>query len=341
MTSSLTRATIALSITAIAAFSAAQQMQVQVDGKNVTFPDVEPQKINSVVMVPIRSVCEEMGATVIWDQGDRRVTTSLNGTDAVLNIGNSETTINGSTKYLEAPPTIVGDRTLVPMSFFSDTFGAEVSWNDTDNLVAVNTTPATNAPETATNPTPLQITLAQNEVLPVSLDIPLSSMSSQVGDNFTATVSTNGADQIGGMPNGTKIEGHVAAVQTMTETSPAILDLAFDRVDLSNGTSIPIDACLLSLDTQYVAQRDDGTYQAQGSGESYKKMVYVGYGSPTGQLVGVQAGQPLAGSVLEDEMGNISAQIPADQKDLNDIELPAGAVLGVRINQPAYMTPPL
>jgi len=344
MMSSLTRAALALTMTAATAICLAQDVQVQVNGNAVTFPDTAPQKIGSVVMVPVRSVFEQMGATVDWDPTTQTVTANGNGNNVVLHIGDSIATVNGETHYLDLAPITIGDRTMVPMRFLGDALGGQVTWNGDSNLVAIttNTTPQTSAATTTDTtasipPATSEVVLASNEVIPVTLDQQLSSTTSHVGDTFTATVDANGLNQYADLPSGTIVEGHVAAVQPMTETQPAILDLAFDRIDFPNGKSEAVNGSLTSLDSQYAMENSDGTYQAQDEATSYERMVYLGYGQD-GRLVGVQVDQPLDSATLTDSMGTIDAQIPEDERTMSDISLPSGTMIGIRINQPATIT---
>ncbi|MFI5385382.1 MAG: copper amine oxidase N-terminal domain-containing protein [Fimbriimonadales bacterium] len=337
MISSLTKAALALAGATAAAVGTAQQLQVQVDGQAVRFPDTQPQMIGSVAMVPLRTVCEQMGGTVIWDQAAQTITTTLNGSNVILRIGDSEATVDGKMEYLDLPPTIIGDRALVPMRFFGNSFGSQVSWIAGDNLVAINTRPA--APASASTPSSAGlVALTPNEVVPVTLDEPLSSSTSYVGETFTATVFPNGTSGYAGLPGGTKVEGHVAAVTPMTDTEPAILDLAFDRVDVPGQPSETVGGCLISLDTEYAMQGDDGIYIAQNDGKSYLRMAYVGYGSNDGWLVGVNVDEPLAGQPLDDSMSSISAQVPEYERQVHEILLPAGTEFGVRINETTYLS---
>jgi len=336
MMSSFTKAAFALTATAATAICLAQDIQVQVNGDAVMFPDTQPQKIGSVVMVPARSVFEKMGAIVNWDPATQTVTATGNGNDIVLHMGDSIATVNGQIRYLDLPPTTIGDRTMVPMRFLGDALGGQVNWNGSANLVAIDTTATTHA-TASIPPTSTDVVLATNEVIPVSLNQQLSSTWSKVGDTFTATVSSNGLDQYADLPSGTIVEGHVAAVQPMTESQPAVLDLAFDRIDFPNGKTEAINGSLISLDKQYAMQGGDGTFQAQDEAMGFQRMVYVGYGD-SGQLVGVWVDQPLDAVTLTDSLSAIDAQIPEDQRQLSEISLPTGTKLGIRINQPATIT---
>jgi len=336
MISSFARAALALAIAGGAAVCAADSIQVQINGEAVKFPDTQPRMIGSVVMVPIRSVCEQMGATVTWDPDTQTVTCSDNGSNVILRIGDSEATVDGQMRYLDLPPTVVGDRTLVPMRLFGEALGSQVTWIADSDLVAINTSAdSTTSASNESNAGP--VTLTQDEVVPVTLDTPLDSSSSNVGDTFTATVSGDGS-AYADLPKGTKVEGHVAAVQPMSGDQPAILDLAFDRVDFPDGQSQSIDGTLTSLDSEYAMEGEDGTYTAQNDGSVYQRMAYIGYGSSDGALVGVYVDSPLSGQTLGDSLSSLSAQVPEFERQPSDITLFAGTELGVRINQTTHLT---
>lgn len=58
-------------------------------------------------------------------------------TNIMLQIGNSVAVINGKTIKLDSPPVIVKGRTLVPLRFISEAFGAKVEWNSVFRLVSI------------------------------------------------------------------------------------------------------------------------------------------------------------------------------------------------------------
>ncbi|RLD17629.1 MAG: copper amine oxidase N-terminal domain-containing protein [Caldiserica bacterium] len=58
-------------------------------------------------------------------------------TKIVLQIGNSVAVINEKTTKLDSPPIIIKDRTLVPLRFISEAFGAKVEWNPVFRLVFI------------------------------------------------------------------------------------------------------------------------------------------------------------------------------------------------------------
>jgi hypothetical protein len=329
MTSSATKGGLCLATLLGAAFSAAQ-IQVNLDGDAIAFPDVQPQTIDGQVMVPVRTVFEKMGANVTWDEATQTVTADVNGKMVSLQIGNSEASFDGQMRYLPVPPRVVDNRTMVPMKFLGDSMGNDLMWNGGSSLLAI-TTGSNSAVATITTPAQALhvISLAQNEVLPVTLDMSLSTTENHVGDTFTATVSDEEAT---GLPSATKLEGHVAAIQPMQDGQPAVLDLAFDRIDFPNGTSRSIDAALVSLDNQNVTTDDSGKYTAQNDAATYQRMVIVGYGHAGGQLVGTNDDRPMDGITLNDRIEDIQSQVPSEMQQPVELFVATGTKIGVRIN---------
>lgn len=129
---------LALGISAFAAVPASAEtggggITVTFNGHPVLF-DVTPQIMNSRTMVPFRKIFEAMGAKVSYD-GDTRTVTGIRGnTTVTLQIDNTSAQVNGNSTELDAAPTIVSGRTLVPVRFIAESMGVEVTW-DGDNRV--------------------------------------------------------------------------------------------------------------------------------------------------------------------------------------------------------------
>ncbi|MDD4029202.1 MAG: stalk domain-containing protein [Caldisericia bacterium] len=87
--------------------------------------------------VPIRAITESFGATVTWESKTQTVIIVLDSTRIELQIGNDHAKVNGKTLSLEAPPTIVENRTFVPLRFISESLGATVQWFSEDRVIKI------------------------------------------------------------------------------------------------------------------------------------------------------------------------------------------------------------
>lgn len=114
----------------------AQGVSVFVDGDRVGF-DQPPVIQDGRTLVPLRGVFEEMGATVVWDAGARRVLANHGATQVILPIGSRTAIVNGQTLMLDVPAQIYGGRTLVPLRFVAESLGAEVVWSPGTRTVTI------------------------------------------------------------------------------------------------------------------------------------------------------------------------------------------------------------
>lgn len=104
--------------------------------------DSPPIIENSVVLLPIRAVVEALGGIVYWDPTDRQVTILLGNTTVDLWIGNNTATVNGMTNLIDPSnskivPEIINNRTMLPLTFVSNSLGATIEWNETTQTITI------------------------------------------------------------------------------------------------------------------------------------------------------------------------------------------------------------
>jgi hypothetical protein len=128
-----------LSIIALLPAHSVSQVRVAVDGREVIFPD-EPPYIDDdtdSTMVPIRMIAESLGAEVKWDAVLEQVTFRYKDLSIILAIDQHDAKVNGKDITLDAPAVIKNDRTMAPLRFISEGFGARVDWMEERELVLV------------------------------------------------------------------------------------------------------------------------------------------------------------------------------------------------------------
>jgi hypothetical protein len=106
------------------------------------------------LLIPLRSMFEQMGATVSYDAGSKTVTVSKAGAEVKVTVGKPEVIINGESRPLDVPPMIYQGNVLVPVRVISEGMGAYVLWVADRHLVVVRYIPATPPPPPATAPPP-------------------------------------------------------------------------------------------------------------------------------------------------------------------------------------------
>lgn len=107
------------------------------------------------VLIPLRSMFEQMGATVAYDAASKTVDVSKPGADVKVTVGKPEVVINGESRPLDVPPMMYQGHVLVPIRVISEGMGAYVQWVPDKQVVVVRYLPPTPAPPPATPvPTP-------------------------------------------------------------------------------------------------------------------------------------------------------------------------------------------
>jgi hypothetical protein len=351
---------------ATAICGAQQLISVSIDGQPVMFNDTQPRQIGGRVLVPLRGVFEQMGAYVHWTDATQTVDATKGNTSVRLRIGDSIANVNGQNIPLDVPARLIGGSTMVPLRFISEALGANVDWREQAHAVIITTANAMNMPSQQTvvvnNPPPTQTvivppptqvitqtttqtytmhaSLGVNTVIPVTLNDPLSSDQSRNGDPFTATVVTNGQNNYGGIPAGTRIEGHVVMARPLTGSDPGVLQLAFDRMRLPDGNSQNIDGSLTSLDNNSVTRGENGVMTAKnGKGnKSGDVPVYVGAGAGAGAVIAVLTkGNVLTDALVGGALGLLFHELQKNQSSPRNVTLASGTEMGVRLNQPVNM----
>lgn len=108
-----------------------QHPVVAVDRKQVKFDDVLPwiNPETGRTLVPIRFVAEAMGAKVTWTPDKPKdVLIERDGLTIHFLIGDNKATVNGRVVYMDQPSILKDNRTLVPLRFIAEAFGAKVDW---------------------------------------------------------------------------------------------------------------------------------------------------------------------------------------------------------------------
>lgn len=117
-------------------YSASNQIKVLLDNQPLSF-DVAPATVNNRVLVPFRAISEALGAEVRWDAVNQVVLARKDNTKIMLRIGDRKAFINNSSVLLDVPPQIIDNRTLIPIRFISESFGAKVQWDAPDKTVSI------------------------------------------------------------------------------------------------------------------------------------------------------------------------------------------------------------
>ncbi|MDI4645734.1 stalk domain-containing protein [Cohnella hashimotonis] len=103
---------------------------------------VPPINRNGSVMLPFRSLAEALGVDAVWVPATKSViakgkNAAGNAVEVQLKLGQKSATINGVKYTLNTAPVMSGNSVLVPLAFFSQAFGATVTWDGPAKTVRV------------------------------------------------------------------------------------------------------------------------------------------------------------------------------------------------------------
>lgn len=116
-------------------------ISIVVDGRHI-FLDRYPILKEGRTLVPLRAISEAMNAAVHWNEANQKITISK-GTiknELVINSNTAHLYSSGlkSSIYLDVPPTIINERTFVPVRYIAESFGAHVLWDETSKLITID-----------------------------------------------------------------------------------------------------------------------------------------------------------------------------------------------------------
>ena len=114
------------------------KVTITVDDKVVSYSE-QPVITNGRVMVPMRELFEQLGATVNYNAETGVISASKNGNYVTLSAGNTKATVNGKEYNMDAAPYITAKgRTMVPLRFASEALSVGVGWDSEARMVYVN-----------------------------------------------------------------------------------------------------------------------------------------------------------------------------------------------------------
>jgi hypothetical protein len=109
---------------------------------------------DGTLLIPLRSMFEQMGATVAYDASTKTATVSKTGTELKITVGKPEVLLNGESRPIDVPAMIYQGNVLVPVRVISESMGAFVQWVPDQHVVVVRYLSATPPPPPASAPPP-------------------------------------------------------------------------------------------------------------------------------------------------------------------------------------------
>ena len=295
--------------------------------------EVSPVQQNGRVLVPMRNIFENLGATVNYNDLNQSITATKGDTVVRMAMGSRNATVNGLPYKLDVPAKAYYGRTLVPLRFVSEAMGAKVNYNANTRVVMIagkgysggNDMSGGNSQVAGVR----QISIPAESVIPVTLDQELSSANAYVGQTFSASVVS---DRPGDseFPQGTKILGRVSQVQKKTGGEPGVLELQFTGARLPNNSQVNLNGSLISMDNDSV-KTVGGRVVAQGGKGKNDSLKVLGVGAGAGFVIGKLLKKNSAVTALLGAAGGYLYNKSKGDKGA-EARLAAGSKFGVRLN---------
>lgn len=112
---------------------------VLVNGKKIDFDSSPYIDEHNRTMVPLRAILEALGARVEWDYEMRGITIVRQGKTVRFTLNSTSAVVNGKQETMDTSPVIKNNRTMIPLRYVGEFFGANVYWNPSLRAVKVNT----------------------------------------------------------------------------------------------------------------------------------------------------------------------------------------------------------
>jgi N-acetylmuramoyl-L-alanine amidase len=110
-------------------FGAEATIKLYMNEKQLT-SEVAPRIVNDNTIVPVRIIAENIGAKVGWEDKSRKVTINKGDVSIELTINNPVVLVKGKSIKLEVAPTIIDDKTMLPLRFIGEQLGVKFNWDE-------------------------------------------------------------------------------------------------------------------------------------------------------------------------------------------------------------------
>ena len=162
-----------------------------------------------------------------------------------------------------------------------------------------------------------RLVLPAGSVIIVRTATPLQSATAQTGQTFETTVSEAvGLDEQAVIPQGSRIRGTITMARPATRQQSGVIEVAFDRLTLPDGSSLPITGKLTSTDS---------TERRQIEQDPNNRVVLVGGRGGIGAAI--------AGAGASRSPNNILAALGGLLSEGRNVDVPAGTTLAVELER--------
>lgn len=116
-------------------------IHVEIDGTEMEFNSDYgyPRELNDRVMLPVRQLFEHFGWQMVYYEEEELIMAFKDQSLMALQIGNKKYHFGDRSIDFDVAPTIIGDRTLVPVRVITEAMGFDVSYIEESRTVVITT----------------------------------------------------------------------------------------------------------------------------------------------------------------------------------------------------------
>ena len=152
----------------------AQEVKINIDGKELVPTDVPAVIIGERTMLPMRLIAKELGCEVIWTEQTKQAFVINDEMTVGFTIDSKTGLKNGQEFTMDVPAKIVNDRTVLPLRALAKALDLTITWDDATRTVYIKTSDAGDPP-TVTTPDP-----TGEAIVVRSIGVPTATTNSQV-----------------------------------------------------------------------------------------------------------------------------------------------------------------
>ena len=127
------------SMIGLPAFASPKPISVELDQHKLTLNSNSlPVNDHGTILLPLRTIFENLGLTIKWDVKTGSITGTKEGLVIKLKVGSKQATVNGNVRSLTSAPKVINNVTYVPLRFVGEATGSSVTWNAKSSTVVIN-----------------------------------------------------------------------------------------------------------------------------------------------------------------------------------------------------------
>lgn len=109
---------------------------ILITGKEVKL-DTPPVISSGRTLIPVRAIATSLGATVLWDEREQKVTIQQGTTILEFEIGDDSMKVNGKSVHLDVPAQIMNGRTVIPLRALVESLNLNIEWDDVTQTIEI------------------------------------------------------------------------------------------------------------------------------------------------------------------------------------------------------------